>query len=132
MPPKSVLKRRSDSFDNSSSPNRNSNLTNQLISSDITYDEGISCNDSGSDSELATNDYDDVPASILSSSPSSSKYNQNYYRRGVVDVNDDDNQLSSRKSLFNKSSSDGTSDGDSSGGREVRSIFKNENKLRVK
>lgn len=107
--PRSVLKKR-DSFDGTSDyESRRSILKTEI--SDVTYDEGISCNDSASDSESA-------------SAPSYG------FKSPEIKV---ERPTPKRPLLprFGKSSSE-TSDGDSSGGREIRSIFKNENKLKVK
>ncbi|RZC38334.1 supervillin, partial [Asbolus verrucosus] len=109
--PRSALKKR-DSFDGSfdyDNVNRRSILKTETT--DVTYDEGISCNDSASDSETAS-----VPYSVKS---------PEFRIDGTV----------TKKSILGKlgkSNSETTSDGDSSGGREIRSIFKNENKLKVK
>lgn len=105
--PRSVLKKR-DSFDGASDyeSNRRSILKTDI---DVTFDEGISCNDSASDSETAGGFHSASDKSELKSPVAKLK----------------------SSSRFGKSSSE-TSDGDSSGGREVRSIFKNENKLKVK
>lgn len=105
--PRSVLKKR-DSFDGTSDceSSRRSILKTDI---DVTYDEGISCNDSASDSETAGVFHGGSVKTELKSPVTRVK----------------------PPSGLGKLSSE-TSDGDSSGGREVRSIFKNENKLKVK
>ncbi|XP_063919951.1 uncharacterized protein LOC135134963 isoform X4 [Zophobas morio] len=108
--PRSVLKKR-DSFDGTSdydSSNRRSILKTDIA--DVTYDEGISCNDSASDSESAS-----VPS----------------YSFKSPEIKVERSTPIRQLNKFAKSSSE-TSDGDSSGGREIRSIFKNESKLKVK
>lgn len=104
--PRSVLKKR-DSFDGTFDyENRRLSLKTEVA--DVTYDEGISCNDSASDSETAS-----VPYNV---------------KKPEIKI---EQSTPKRQSKCVKSSSE-TSDGDSSGGREIRSIFKNENKLKVK
>ncbi|XP_044270482.1 uncharacterized protein LOC123015087 isoform X2 [Tribolium madens] len=104
--PRSVLKKR-DSFDGTSDyENRCSILKSEVA--DVTYDEGISCNDSASDSEAAS-----VSCGV---------------KTPEIKV---ERSTPKRQNKVFKSSSE-TSDGESSGGREIRSIFKNENKLKVK
>ncbi|XP_064214700.1 supervillin isoform X3 [Tribolium castaneum] len=104
--PRSALKKR-DSFDGTSDyENRCSILKSDVA--DVTYDEGISCNDSASDSEAAS-----VPCGV---------------KTPEIKV---EHSTAKRQTKVLKSSSE-TSDGESSGGREIRSIFKNENKLKVK
>ncbi|XP_056635872.1 uncharacterized protein LOC130444644 isoform X1 [Diorhabda sublineata] len=69
-------------------------------------DEGISCNDSdsGSDSDVSSNAVREIAKS-------------------------DERKIANK---MGKCSGDSTSEGESSGGREVRSIFMNENRLKVK
>ncbi|KAL3275485.1 hypothetical protein HHI36_020245 [Cryptolaemus montrouzieri] len=73
---------------------------------DITYDEGISCNDSGSDSENASGI---ASSSVMERPPKSgSRLTRSF---------------SARISRSNKSGTESTSESESSGGREVKNIL---------
>lgn len=93
--PKSVLKKRESWHCSSSSTKK---PTIKVDSSPDKDDEGISCNDSASDTDSS----------------------------GSTDAN------KSSKVFNTRVGADSTSEGESSGGREIKSIFRNDNKLHFK